>query len=120
MSTPTRTIPAKGKNKQKSSTGFFLFSKDVRQQIHQACPFFSPLDISKVISEQWKNLPEVERVRYREMAKSLTEAQKKEQSPSPPKIEPQTKKIPVLPPIDTFDVPAKFQGLKYFSFPSDL
>ena len=116
---PSRCMTTKTKTKQKSSTGFFLFSKDIRQQIHQACPFFSPLDISKVISEQWKNLPEMERVRYREMAKSLTETQAKEQT-MPTKIEPQTRKLPVLPPIETFDVPAKFEGLKYFSFPANI
>ncbi|EAX95544.1 HMG box family protein [Trichomonas vaginalis G3] len=98
------------KNK-KSATGFFIFSKEIRYQIHKACPFFSPLDISKVISEQWKNLPESERVRYREMAKTMTS---QPDSPTKPKA---TQQCPVkqgpIPPIETFGIYPAFDKIQY-------
>lgn len=99
-------------NHKKNATGFFLFSKEIRSQIHKACPFFSPLDISKVISEQWKNLPESERIRYREMAKSIVMQSTTALNAKSPPIS--ITKQNLIPPIETFGICPLFENLRYF------
>ena len=120
-------------------SAFLLFSKDIRKKVAQTCPYFSPLDISKVISEQWKNLPEQEKNKYRETAAQLLEEHNKansEQIFQPPQIvstpiiqQPTFQQLPPistfamqktvdpLPPIASFGNLGTFQNLSYALLP---
>ena len=106
------------KSSKRPPSAFLLFSKDIRKKVAQTCPYFSPLDISKVISEQWKTLPEQEKNRYREAAaKLLEEHNKMNNQPQmqpiavmPVHIIPQAP-VPQLPPISTFSTPKVIEPL---------
>ncbi|EAX91981.1 HMG box family protein [Trichomonas vaginalis G3] len=110
------SISASNSKNKKNATGFFIFSKEIRHKIHKACPFFSPLDISKVISEQWKGLPESERMRYREMAKSISVQPKQSlilKAPSSPPSKPDA-----LSPIETLGICPLFDKIQYATLSS--
>ena len=129
-------ILGKGKSKNEKKrppSAFLLFSKDVRKKISQACPYFSPLDVSKVISEQWKTLPEAEKMRYRETASKLEAEENMKrgpkititdsyiptapiqyiQPPQPSQIVAKKKKFEPLPSISSFGNLVTFKGLNY-------
>ena len=94
------------KNKQ-SPSAFVLFCKDMRKTICLHCPYFSPPDVSKVLSERWKSLPYTEKEQYRDKANELAILTSKHSNckikeERTPKII--TKQF-ILPSIETFDFP---------------
>jgi len=114
-------------NKGKQSpTAFVLFCRDYRKRICMQCPFLSPPDVSKVLSERWRSLPIVEKEKYKEKAekaaymtsegyfdKKIIHSAHKVSFDEEKRIE-----IPLLPSIDTFNVPHIFDSLsKYDSEP---
>ena len=126
----------KGKSKtekKRPPSAFLLFSKDVRKKISQACPYFSPLDVSKVISEQWKTLPETEKIRYREAASKLEAEENMKRGtkititdsyiptstiqyipqPQPSPLVTKKKEFEPIPSISSFGNLVTFKGLNY-------
>jgi len=97
----------KSKDKKKikqAPSAFVLFCKDMRKQICIHCPYFSPPDVSKVLSERWKALSPAEKNRYREKAAELAFYSNENEFGSSYEIN--NKKQVVLPSISSLTFPS--------------
>lgn len=89
---------------------FLLFSKDVREGIKRQCNGLSPLDLSRLISQLWKNLDVGQKVQYQEKALKLAEKFNQEncieiESPKEVKFQPSQRvssKFPLLQPTEVY------------------
>lgn len=106
--------------KKQAPSAFVLFCRDYRKRICMQCPFLSPPDVSKVLSERWRSLAPNEKERYREKAFrasfvdedgvsncSFTETQFLE-----PNYNIKKNQFSLLPSIETFKVPHIFDSLE--------
>ncbi|XP_025829015.1 protein polybromo-1 isoform X3 [Agrilus planipennis] len=96
-STPTPTTTKKKSNKNKVVTGYILYSREVRKQVVQNNPDSNFGEISKIVGNEWRSLPAIEKQSWEEKATKMNEENKAQllideiANPTPP---------PPPPPVD--------------------
>ena len=106
-------------HERKKASAFILFSRDNRNAIAQKCPFLSSADILRVLSEQWKKLPEIEKSKYIELAKRCFMVQKELELCEAAYIGEQKNEMNKckLPSILLIQTDAEFGKQRFISFP---
>ena len=66
--------------KKRPMNSFLLFCKDKREEALMQNPNLKSVDISPILAQQWKSLPDSERTRYKQMA-AEQQRQFKEENP---------------------------------------
>ena len=64
----TQQLDNKQNKRKRPMNSFLLFCKDKREEALMQNPNLKSVDISPILAQQWKSLPDSERARYKQMA----------------------------------------------------
>ena len=65
---PKGKAAAKDKLAKKKTTGYVLFCQEFRPEVREDNPELPQVEITKLLAEMWKNLPEEEKEEWKEKA----------------------------------------------------